>query len=383
MRIMHIVDTLGKGGLENGLVNVIERLEPQRFEHVVCAIRALGPNAERLSLPRVQVTCLADESRPGRFQIGPLARVIRKFEPDIVHTRNWGAIEGAIAARWVRSCKVVHSEHGLELDTNATEPWRRVWLRRIGFEAAHRVFTVSRQLREVHAARTGFATRKITVIHNGVDSSCFRPDAGIRGRMRAELGLAPGEICIGCVGNLSPAKDHITVLRGIAGFAETWANWRLLMVGAGPELPKLNAFLQDRPELRRRVVLVGASHRVPELLQAMDMYVLSSVIEGISNATLEAMATGLPVVVTNTGGNPEIVVDGKSGLLFPVGDFERLKQHLILLKRDAGLRYELGQAAMRRVREEFSIESMVKKYDELYTSLRPAMNASPEAALGV
>ena len=112
---------------------------------------------------------------------------------------------------------------------------------------------------------------------------------------------------------------------------------------------------------------------MPELLNAMDVYVLSSLTEGISNSLLEAMATGLPVVATETGGNPEVVVDGDSGLLFTVGDDSRLKEHLLALESRREWRWQIGQRARRRVRDEFSIDSMVRKYEEVYESLEPAV----------
>src|SRR5262249_47274148 len=159
---------LGKGGLENGLVNLIEHLDP-RFDHVVYAIRKLGPNADRLKENRIPVICQGKQDSDSRFQVGKLAHAIRRVRPDIVHSRNWAAVEAVLAARWVRFCKVVHSEHGLEAGAEAREPWRRVCFRRLAYQLAHRVLAVSYQLRDLHARRTGYDPAKITVIHNGVN----------------------------------------------------------------------------------------------------------------------------------------------------------------------------------------------------------------------
>jgi sugar transferase (PEP-CTERM/EpsH1 system associated) len=377
-RIMHVVDSLGKGGLENGLVNLIERMDPLRFEHVVCAIRGLGPNLERLPRERVQVVCLAKEEGTSRVQTPALARAIRRFRPDVLHSRNWGAIEGVIAGRWAGSCALVHSEHGLESEAGAPEPWRRNFLRRVAFELAHRVVSVSGQLRDLHAKRTGFPKERITIVHNGVDSARFFPDGAGRAAARAELGLAEADFCVGCVGNLLPVKDHLTLLRAVSEIGT--GDWRLVMIGEGPERPKIEAFLRERPEVARRVSLVGSSSRVPELLRALDGYVLPSVAEGISNSLLEAMATGLPVAASRVGGNPEVVVDGESGLLFPAADVCRLTETLMRLWRDRDLRARLAARAMARVRSEFSIEAMVEKYERLYESLLPAAAPARAAA---
>lgn len=383
IRIMHVVDQLGKGGLENGLVNLIEHLDPLRFEHVVYAIRKLGPNADRLAKSQVRVVCQGKQDSDSRFQVGRLARAIREVRPDIVHTRNWAAVEAVVAGRWVGSCKVVHSEHGLEAGAEVREPRRRVWFRRLAYHLADRVLSVSYQLRDLHARRTGFDSARITVIHNGVDRERFFPDPAVRASMRRELGLSANELCIGCVGNLFPVKGHITALQAMERFAtQRPDNWRLLLIGDGPERAALEDYLQGR-EWKDRVRFLGTSHRVPALLNAMDVYVLPSIAEGICNSLLEAMASGLPVIATRTGGNPEVVVDGESGLLFPVGDVARLAEHLLLLSEGEQRRTELAHKALRRVGEEFSLESMVDKYAQLYESLARRSSIPVEAAAGV
>ena len=130
VRILHVVDSLGKGGMENGLVNLIEHLSPARFEHIVCAVRRLGPNAVRLTGGGVQVLCLDKDANGSRFQLATLAHVVHEFRPDVVHSRNWGAVEAVIAGRWMGGCGLVHSEHGLLTDAIAGEPWRRTRYRR-------------------------------------------------------------------------------------------------------------------------------------------------------------------------------------------------------------------------------------------------------------
>jgi len=370
VRIMHVVDSLGKGGLENGLVNLIGRLDPWRFEHVVCAIRELGVNAERLPRERVRLMCLGKSATGSRFQVGALIRAIREVGPDLVHSRNWPAMESVLAARWLAT-SVVHSEHGIESEAAVMQPSRRTFFRRVAFGMADRVVSVSRQLGDMHAQQTGFSRDRITVIHNGVDCGRFRPDPKSRDRVRRELGLSAEDLCLGCVGNLLPVKDHMTLLQALSGLDDCTKRWRLLILGEGPERPRLQAFLNERRELRDRVSLMGLSDSVPELLCAMDIYVLPSLFEGISNALLEAMATGLPSAVAATGGNPEVVVDGESGLLFPARDWRKLTSHLVLLAGKKDLRQKLGEQAMHRVREEFSIDSMVLQYGQLYESLRP------------
>ncbi len=380
---MHVVDHLGKGGLENGLVNLIEHLDPTRFEHVVYAIRRLGPNADRLSANGIQVICQGKKDSDSAIQLGALARAIRRVRPDLVHSRNWAAVEAVPAARWFRRCAVVHSEHGLERDGNAKEPWRRNCFRRLAYELADRVLSVSYQLRDLHARHTGFAANRISVIHNGVDGQRFFSDPFSRRHERQKLGIADDEFCIGCVGNLLPVKDHMTVLKAMEALSGDLQNWRLIIVGEGSERPTLERFIAGHEDWKTRITLLGTSTRIPELLNALDLYVLPSVSEGISNSLLEAMSTALPVIATDTGGNPEVVVDGKSGFLFPVADFRRLRELILEMHGNDELRRELAQGARRRVQQEFSIDSMVLKYDQLYESLGRKVAVGMRAAVGV
>jgi sugar transferase (PEP-CTERM/EpsH1 system associated) len=365
IRILHIVDTmLGMGGMEKGVVNLIRRMDPGRFEHVVCVLRSLGTLADSIPADRGRVLCLGETGSGMRFQALTLARQIEAVKPDIVHSRNWGTIESVFAGRWFGSCAVVHSEHGME--SYATEePRRRRWLRRLAFQLADRVFSVSYALRDYHALRTGFPALNISVIHNGVDTDLFRQRPEGRRLTRARYGLDPDEFCIGTVGRLEPIKDMITLLRAATELPDSM-NWRIVIAGEGRDLPALNEFLRDRPEVRKHILFLGEIQDVPGFLGCIDVYVLPSLYEGISNSLLEAMASGLAVVASSVGGNPEVVVDGESGLLFPVERPTALAERLMTLHRDAELRLRLGRQAIYRIKESFSLESMVRAYERMY-----------------
>jgi sugar transferase (PEP-CTERM/EpsH1 system associated) len=373
---MHVVNGLVRGGLENGLVNLISRLDSERFEHVVCTLRGLGPNAERLTAAGVHVECLARAGKKSRVQTPALVRAMRRLQPDIVHSRNWAAIEGALAGRLARVSSVVHSEHGFDADIGAHEPWRRTCFRRMAFELSDRVLTVSYQLRDLHSKRTRFPASRISVIHNGVDRTRYYPDAAERVRIRRELGITDTEFCIGCVANLFPVKDHVTLLEAVTRMARAHEDCRLLVIGEGPERARLESFMSQHAEWKHRVHFMGSRSDVPALLRALDVFVLPSLAEGICNALLEAMATGVSVVATAVGGTPEIIVDGESGFLVPPRNAEALAQRLIDLRQRPELRMCLGQRGLERVRDEFSIDAMVRSYDELYGSLWPAASMS-------
>jgi sugar transferase (PEP-CTERM/EpsH1 system associated) len=368
IRVMHVVEALGVGGgVENGIANLIERMDTARFEHVLCAVFHAGPKTDRYPLERVPLVSLDQKRARARSQFGPLVRMIRKMKPDVVHSRNWGALESIFAARWTGSLSI-HSEHGVEAD-QSSEPWRRRCLRRVAYATADRVFSVSHELQERLVHGSGFARRKIAVIHNGVDTDRFRPDAAARQRFRAEMGIGDDELVIGCVGRMNLVKDYETMLRAAASFSRSCTSWRLILVGDGPERERLEELAVQSSALRGHVHFLGTTSRIPELLNALDVYVLSSIIEGISNSLLEAMATSLPVIATATGGTPEVVLDGESGLLIRSGAPEELAERLLDLYRDPKERERLGAAARRRVQSEFSLASMVRQYEEMYEGL--------------
>jgi sugar transferase (PEP-CTERM/EpsH1 system associated) len=380
IRILHVVDTWAVGGLQRGLANLIERMDPSRFDHVICAMRPVDPvNAQPLPAGRVQVIGLSEQEARSRFQAPALTRKVREVRPNIVHTRNWGTFEALWSALRVRGCARVHSEHGVDWDSAEKELWRRILCRRLAFQMANHVVSVSHQLKHVHAQRTGFPTTRIEVIHNGVDSVQFRPDPEARVLVRKQLGIGDNEFCMGCVANLTPVKDHLTLFRAVARFADRASPWRLLVVGAGPELPKLTAFVNRYPGWKDRVLFLGRSNSVSQVLNAMDVYVLPSLTEGINNSLLEAMATGLAILATDTGGTPEVVIGGESGLLFPVGDDACVAEQLLLLQENSEWRRRLGESALSRVRSAFSIQSMVRKYESLYESLVTSVISPVEA----
>ncbi len=181
--------------------------------------------------------------------------------------------------------------------------------------------------------------------------------------------MAPDEFCLGCVGRLNRIKDYPTLLRAAEIFGKSCSSWRLLIVGEGPDRSELQEMVDASATLRGRVRFLGTSRRIPEFLNAIDLYALPSLCEGISNSLLEAMAAGVPVVASDTGGNPEVTSDGKSGLLFPVGDAEELARKLLLLSNRPAEREKLAGAAMQGVREHFSLASMVRRYEEMYESV--------------
>jgi sugar transferase (PEP-CTERM/EpsH1 system associated) len=367
LRILHVFSQLGVGGAELVAAKLARGLGTEQFEQRFCAVRSAAEDFEK----KLGGAAFAlGRSGPGfQFAVFDLARVMRAFRPHIVHSRNWGAIEATVAARLARVPVLIHSEHGYEPDMFNGLPLRQRLFRRLAYQLADAVFTVTRELRDYHARQAWISPDRIRVIHNGVDSERYRPQLERRLALRRNLRLPARGFVAGSVGRIVAIKDYPTLLRAVETLLAQGLDASLLLVGQGPELDRLKSLAASSPLLRDRAIFPGPSDDVPALLGAMDVFVLPSVREGMSNALLEAMAAGLPVIAMRVGGNPEIIEDGRSGWLLPPGDAEVLADRLGQLAASPALRERLGSEARRRVLECFTLERMLAEYRTLYLEL--------------
>lgn len=369
LRILHVVCRLGLGGTENGVLKVINELRHDQFEHRICAVRGIDKSFAR-SLDTELTLSEVGSSEPGfQFPLFRLLRIMKAFRPHIVHSRNFGALEAILAARLAGIPVVIHSEHGYEIEILCGLPLRRRIACFAFFRLAHQVFTVTRDLKSFHSSQSWLSSEKFHVIPNGVDTDRFRPRPEITSLLKSELGIAGDRIVVGSVGRVVPIKDHKTLLEAAQELISQGKNLHVVIVGAGSELSKLRTQAATSPELAGRVSFVGSSDRVPDLLNAMDVFVLPSISEGMSNTILEAMATGLPVVVTRTGGNPEVVEEGRAGFLFDPRDVRALTGTLSRLVDNAALRRECGSFARCQAVHKFSLSTMAQRYRDLYLEL--------------
>lgn len=357
IHVQHVLLSLQPGGLENGVVNVVNRLSASRFRSSICCLKHGGEFAARVS-PGVEIYEMGWRGGNDPRLALRLASLFRRTRPDVVHTRNAESFYyGFLAARLAGVPCIVHSEHGRAFDDSAFRFRVQRW-----FSArTSAIFAVSHQLKGDLVAHVGIPEQRIQVLHNGVDLGRFV--AGDGAAVRRQLGLAPDAMVIGSVGRLVPVKNYPLLIKAVAALRASGVV--LLLVGEGPERARLEALAADLG-ISSQVRLLGHRDDVTSLLAAMDIFVLPSLNEGMSNTLLEAMATGLPCVVSNVGGNLELVDHDAEGYLFASGDEQALREHLARLCKDASLRKRLGDAGRARVEGEFSIEAMIERYENLY-----------------
>jgi sugar transferase (PEP-CTERM/EpsH1 system associated) len=378
LRVLHVIDRLDMGGTEYVILKVIAGLGDGEFEHRVCAARGYNESLPHLQKIHDQIVVAGRNETKFQLLLFRLAAIMREFRPHIVHSRNWGAIEAIPAARLAGVPVAIHSEHGYIPDMLAGLPMRQRIIRRGAYAMADAVFCVTEELRNFHARQVRLAPERIQVLHNGVDTERYSPQLELRRASRERLRIPSGSLVLGIVSRLVPIKDHATLFRAAERLAAHKMDVRVVVAGTGPERERLDSLVNASPGLAGRVSFVGPSEDVPEILNALDVFVLPSLMEGMSNTILEAMSCGLPVAATRVGGNPELVQEGRTGVLFAPGDDAQLAAQIELLAASDELRRDYGAAGRRRVLEDFSLDKMLAAYRHLYRDLAARKGALKE-----
>lgn len=366
MKILHVVHGLARGGLENGVVNLLNGLPPNEFAQAVCCLDVRGEMVDRVRRD-VPIHFLARQRNDLKLPLR-LKQVIDDWQPDVVHCRNWNTWLDAYAGHRLaggRRRKLVWSFHGFA--DRDEFPWRRRVVSRLLAARTDRLAAVCQDAARRFADKAGISASRFAVLYNGVDTRRFCPAAD-RARERAELGIDPDTLLIVTVANFSPVKDHKGLLDALARLSPGAPKLRFLFLGEGPLRAALEAQVRALG-LDDRVAMPGSSDRVARYLAVADFCILPSRLEGMSNAILEAMACGLPVIARAVGGNPELVVDGHTGLLCPADDVPALAEAIGRLIDNPELRRDMAVAARQRAESVFSIEAMMTAYGDFYRSV--------------
>lgn len=372
--LAHVLHHLHIGGMENGVVNLINRLPHADYRHVVVCVEDYSDFAKRIE--RVDVELIAmHRSRIGVWSMRrAMYKLFKQLRPDIVHTRNLSGLDALLPAR-LCGARTVHSEHGFDVDNLDGLAGRPVLLRRLHAPLVDRFVCVSKDLRRLMAEHWRLPRNRISQIYNGVDTQRFRPrrpDEDVRELLPARW-REPGTFIVGTVGRAQRVKDQATLLRAAAQVigqvdADTRKRFGVVVVGDGPELSALSSLASDL-RMRDHCWFAGARTDIPQLMRTLDLFVLPSLAEGISNTVLEAMATGLPMLVTGVGGNTELVPESGCGARFKPGDVGRLAELVADYLAHPATTSAHGAMARQRATEDFSLEAMVAGYQRVYETV--------------
>lgn len=359
LRVMHVVQGMRQGGAETVVVEHARHAGPN-IEVLVCALNEDGPALDAAAGWGARTFAL---KKSGRHAEGlrRLTALLRAERVDVVNGHNpTGALYGTLAARWAGVPVSIRTEHTIHT-SGRHSPFYPL-LEWVGTALATHVVCVSETVRDSHVRRMRWAADRFVTVANGVSAD---PPARPREALRAALGLAPDHFAILSVGGLRPPKAYHVLLEAFATVSREHTGARLVMAGDG----SLRQALLDRSAalgLSPLVQWLGERADVGDLLEAADLFALSSEREGLPMALLEAMGRGRAAVVTRVGGMGEAVIEGKTGHLVPPHDPEALARAMIGLIRDPARLAALGRAARARWSAHFTAERMVRETEGLY-----------------
>lgn len=368
--VVHLIYKLDFGGLENMLVQRINRMPATAYRHAVVALTDITDFANKISKPGVGLYAL--HKRPGSSPGTHLAlwKLLRQLRPAVLHTYNLSAIEYAPAALLAGVPVRINGAHGRELSDPDGLNQRHKQLRRLMLPFYDCCYGNSADLVAWNRSVIGVPEHKSCLLGNGIDTDRFQP--GPRAALLAASGFASDSMVIGTVGRVQAVKDHAGLIDAFIALRtrmpEQAARLRLAVIGDGPQLAQLRAKV-SAAGLDAQVWLPGARSDVATLLGGVDVFAMSSLAEGTPGSALEAMACGLPVVGTRVGGLPEVIDDGVSGLLVPPADPAAMAAALAHYVASPALARQHGAAGRQRVMRLYNLNAMVAAYQGLYDKL--------------
>jgi len=368
--ICHVVYRFAVGGLENGVVNLINHLPPARWRHAVVSLTDIDAGfAARIRTSGVGLHALHKPPGQGFKQWPSLARLFRRLRPAIVHTRNLAALEAQLPAWWAGVPGRVHGEHGRDAEDPDGTSRKHQWMRKAYRPFVQHTIALGRELADYSVQRIGIPPDRLHTIYNGVDTSRFQPAPAGRQPLVGSPFNDPALWVAGTVGRMQTVKAQPVLARAFVQALQQQpalrARLRLVLVGDGPLRAECEAVLQQAG-VADLAWFAGERGDVPDVMRGLDCFVLPSLAEGISNTILEAMASGLPVLATAVGANAELVLPGATGWLVPPGEAGALADGLVRLAQDAPAAAALGRAGRQRVEQRFSLGSMVAAYESVY-----------------
>lgn len=350
IRVLFFITDLALGGTPRSVESLVLGLDRTKFAPEVVALLAPSPITENISRAGIPCRALDLRSKTDVARLAALPGIFARGKFDVVHAWLFHANILARLLRPFARCPVLTSERGVEKEKS---PFR-VWVDRVTSPLADLVLVNAQAIADVLTTRERLDPAKIRVLENGVDLSRF-----------AQVVPPSGPPRLICVARLDPIKAHVDLLAALPPLLARWPALTLDLVGDGP----MRGPLEEKARalgVAGSVRFLGARTDVPQLLAGAHVFVLPSLSEGMPGSVLEAMASGLPVVATRVGGTPEIVEEGKTGLLVEAGNPEALSRALSVVVEDPQLAGDYGEAGARRAKERYTREAFIKRHEALY-----------------
>jgi sugar transferase (PEP-CTERM/EpsH1 system associated) len=377
--VAHVMYRFDTGGLENGVVNLINHMSADRYRHAVIALTEITDFRQRIKRDDVQFIALNKPPGQTLWIFPQLYRLFRQLRPAIVHSRNLAALEVQLPA-WAAGVPVrIHGEHGRDVGdldgSNVT--YQRV--RRFYKPFVSYYLALSRDLAEYLDGIIRVPASKVLQVYNGVDTERFHPAPADFATPGSPFPRACHWL-LGTVGRMQTVKDQPTLarafIRALEIAPELRNQLRLVLVGDGPLRNQCQEILAVAG-VADLAWLPGERSDVPDVMRGLDCFVLPSLAEGISNTILEAMAAGLPVIATNVGGNADLVAAGETGEIIPAADPEAMAEAIVRFASNPQRSQQMGRAGRQLVERRFSMNAMVAAYQGTYDKLLHRNGATP------
>ncbi|GGD69050.1 TIGR03088 family PEP-CTERM/XrtA system glycosyltransferase [Lacimicrobium alkaliphilum] len=368
--IAHVLFRFDTGGLENGVVNLVNQLPEQGYRHSIITQKGLNPEfAKRVTANNVDYHDLnkADGNDFGMYL--RLNRLLKRLRPDILHTRNLATLECQVVGWWRRIPLRIHGEHGWDVSDIGGTNTKYQRLRRMIKPFVNQYVALSGEARDYLIQKVKVPEQRIHPICNGVDMNRFvNPPAPVSPFPEAQF--PPLAVVFGTVGRLAEVKDQATLIDAFGLLCARFPqhSLRLLLVGDGPMREMLEQRAKEK-NVEDKIWFAGDRADVPALMSKMQVFVLPSLAEGISNTFLEAMACGLPVIATRVGGNPDLMLPAhRHSHLIEVRDSQSLMQAMSRYLDKPEAIAEDSEQVRKHCQSHFSLANMVAKYHQLYQS---------------
>ncbi len=365
--VCQVVHSLNVGGAELLAATLARRLS-DRFRFVFACLDELGPVGETLQSEGFAVEVLDRQPGVDRQCAKRLWAFCERENVQLVHAHQYTPFFQTMLARRGRGgLPILFTEHGRHHpDVRKT---KRVICNRLLLKRDDRLVGVGAAVRNALIENEGLPSGRVEVIYNGVDLSAFAAnEQNLRSEVREKLGLADSDLVVMMVARLHPLKDHLTALEAVRSLSKLRPDIKLVLVGDGEERPRIGAFIKEH-SLVSNVRALGTRTDVARLLSAADVFLLSSISEGIPLTIIEAMAAGIPVISTDVGGVSEMVTHGVTGLLAPPKSPDAIAEQILAVSSDASLRTNLIENARAKAYETFSLDGMLDAYRQHYEEM--------------
>jgi len=363
--VAHFLFNFGLGGMGSGVLKLVNNFNRKKYQHVIITLCDELALSKRINDPSVSIRVIPGKSVVARI-VG-LLRIIKQERIDILHARGWPTmLEAAIVRFFYPHLINIFSFHGRSYDELNGIKFRR-WILQIFLVRMYKqIITLTESMQNEITQEFLISKQKIKIVRNGVYQN--GPLKLSKKLLRAEFKIDKETFVVGFVGRIDPVKNIETIIEAFNTFYERSTAGFLFIVGDGKQLTELKQ-MTSRLNCAKRVLFTGSRDNGPELMAGFDVYLQTSLYEGLSNTILEAMALGLPVICTRVGGNIDLIKDGKNGYLIEKNDSMALADHIDTLYHDAHKRREMGALNKAKISELHTVSQMVSGYERIYSEL--------------